>query len=101
MPVAWFDRDANGDPDLSSVIPAGKKAIFKVLSTQPGAGTQTQVDYTLIDLVDGDLDLLREQVKGSALFDDAAWAALDAAGKAAFIRVALQKLVKFVFKGEP
>lgn len=101
MPIAWFDRTPEGDPDLSSVTPAGKRAIYKILATQPGANTQTQVDYSLVDLEDGDLDLLREQVKGSALFDDSKWAALDAAGKAAFIRVALQKLVKFVFKGEP
>ena len=101
MPIGWFNRNADGSPDLSSVTPAGKKALYKILATQPGANTQTQVDYTIVDLEDGELQLLREQIKGSALFDDTKWDAFTAAQKSEFVRTAIQKIVKFIFRGTP
>lgn len=86
-------------PDFSSVLSAGERIMeWELLSK---TATEMTVSYRKAPMVDGDINLLREQVKGTALFDDSAWNALDAAGKANFVRTVLQRLGKYLFQGEP
>lgn len=86
-------------PDLSSLESATVKAKFlRLFSETP---TEMTCDYKLLSLVDGDTDLLRNQIKNSALFNDATWAGLTSAQKADFIRTVCQRIVKYLLRGAP
>lgn len=86
-------------PDFSSVESASTKVSdWKFISE---TSSNMTVEYSLRTLSDGDEDLMRRRVKGSALFDDAAWTALLATQKVDFLRTALQNVVKYLLRGAP
>ncbi len=85
-------------PDFSSVLGPNQVAVgVKITGETP---TTFDAEYSIKDLKDGDNEFLRRRVKNSALFDDAKWALLDAAGKTDFNRTALQNLANHILRGD-